>query len=94
MIEAIFSICIAIGEAILSLIAGLVEILSGFFVAAGETLSILDLMLVLVVASAELIAWFFLWVVELVLSLVKWRKPRKVAKPIYWRPSTKLKSKK
>ncbi|WP_299009744.1 hypothetical protein [uncultured Shewanella sp.] len=67
MLEGLFSIVTAIAEAIF---------------AAGETLTFIDLSALLVVLLFEVMLWFILWLLELVLSLFKWRKPRLVKKPV------------
>jgi hypothetical protein len=33
----------------------------------------------------ELVAWAVLFLVELLVALLTWRKPRKVARPVFWR---------
>jgi hypothetical protein len=45
----------------------------------------------LVVFLFELLFWLILWIVELAVSLFKWRKPKIVKKPVLWRPNPKLK---
>ena len=91
LLEGLFSIVIAIAEAFLALISALAEFIAGFFVAAGETLTFIDLGALLVVLFFEVVLWFILWVVELTVSLFKWRKPQLVKKPILWRPKPKAK---
>ncbi|MGJ8694668.1 MAG: hypothetical protein ACSHW0_19595 [Thalassotalea sp.] len=91
MLEGLFSIVTAIAEAIFAVISALVEFIAGFFVAAGETLTVIDLVALLVVLLFEAILWFILWLVELTVSLFKWRKPRLVQKPVLWRPKPKPK---
>ncbi|WOH36427.1 hypothetical protein RI844_13725 [Thalassotalea fonticola] len=89
-----FSIVTAIAEAVFALISAFVEFIAGFFVAAGETLSLIDLGALLVVLFLEVILWFILWLVELAISLIKWRKPQFIKKPVLWRPKPKLKNNK
>ena len=91
MLEGLFSIVTAIAEAVFALISALAEFIAGFFVAAGETLSLIDLGAVLVVLFFEIILWFILWLVELTISLFKWRKPQFIKKPVLWRPKPKVK---
>ena len=57
-----------------------------------EVLTAWEVFGVLVVLFVEFIFWVILFVIELVASLFKWRKPRKVVKPVLWRPK-KLKNK-
>lgn len=94
MIEGLISLVVAIVEAVISLLLAVVEFVAGFFVAAGETLTVMDLTTVLVVAFFEFLLWFVLWVIELIVSLFKWCKPRIIEKPVLWRPKPKLKKKK
>jgi len=94
MIEGFISLVVAIVDVVISLLLAVVEFVAGFFVAAGETLTVIDLMAVLVVAFFEFFLWFVLWVIELIVSLFKWRKPRTIEKPALWRPKPKLKKKK
>jgi len=94
MIEGLISLVVAIVEAVVSLLIAVVEFVAGFFVASGETLTLIDLAAVLVVAFFEFLLWFVLWVRELIVSLFKWRKPHPIKKPIIWRPKPKLKRKK
>jgi hypothetical protein len=91
VLEGLFSIVAAIVEGFIALISVLVEFIAGFFVAAGETLTLIDLVAVLVVFLFELLFWLILWIVELAVSLFKWRKPKIVKKPVLWRPNPKLK---
>jgi len=91
VIEALFSIVSAIVEWVISLLGIVFEFIAGFFVTAGETLSVIDLFVVLLLVLLELVLWFILWGVELVVSLFRWRKPNKINKPKLWRPKAKLK---
>jgi hypothetical protein len=94
LIEGLISIISALVEAGIALISTLVEFIAGFFVAAGETLTLIDLFTLLFVVFFEILFWLFLWLVELVISLVKWRKPQRVKKPVLWRPKPKVKGSK
>ena len=78
-------------EAIFALFAAIVEAIASFFIGAGETLGAIDLLAVIVVFMFELVFWCMLLIKELVLSLVKWRKPTMISKPILWRPKAKQK---
>ena len=94
MLEGLFSLVAAVAEAIFALISVLTEFVAGFFVAAGETLTLIDLGALLVVLFFEVLVWFTLWLVELIISLFKWRKPQAVQKPVFWRPKPKPKKSK
>ncbi len=94
LLEGLFSIVTAIAEAIFALISALAEFIAGFFVAAGETLTLIDLGALLVVLLFEVVLWFILWLVELTVSLFKWRKPKLVKRPVLWRPKPKVKKSK
>jgi len=78
-------------EAIFTLLAAIVEAIASFFIGAGETLAAVDLLAVIVVFIFELVFWCMLLIKELVLSLVKWRKPTMISKPVLWRPKAKQK---
>lgn len=91
MLDGIVSLVSAVVEFIVSLVVGLIDFVAGFFVAAGETLTALDLFLVLFVVLAELMIWSLLWIKEFSLSLFGWRKPRHISKPTFWRPTPKIK---
>ncbi len=91
MIEAIISICLAIVEALIALVTLVVDFIAGFFVAAGHTLTLVDLFLVILVSIAEIFAWLILWVLQLIKSAIKRQKPCAVSKPIFWRPKPKVK---
>ncbi len=91
MIDGIVSLVSALVEFVVSLFIGLIEFVAGFFVAAGETLTALDLFLLLFVVLAELIFWSLLWFREFLFSLFGWRKPKLISKPTFWRPTPKIK---
>ena len=94
MIEGLISLVMAIVEAVIGLLSALVEVIASLFVGAGETLGGIDLMALLLVLLLELVIWFALYLKELLVSLVRWKKPGKVSKPILWRPKAKPKKKK
>ena len=81
MIEGIFAIFAAIIEAVVSIAAVFIEFVASLFLAAGETMSAAEAIGVVVAFVVEFIYWVILVVVELVLALFAWRKPRKVKKP-------------
>jgi len=91
MIEGLIGIVTSIVESLVTLIASLLELVAGLFVGAGETLAATDTLLLLLVFLCEIIFWVILWIKELVVSLFKLRKPRLVARPVFWRPKPKLK---
>lgn len=75
----------AVVEAVIGLLAGLIEAVAGLFVASGEALGAGEALLLLVLLILETVFWSLLWLAELVVALLLWRKPRKVAKPVIWR---------
>jgi len=89
LLEGLFSIVTAIVEAIFALISVSVEFIAGFFVATGETLTLIDLGALLIILFFEVILWCILSLVELTVSLFKCRKPLLVKKPVLWRPKPK-----
>jgi hypothetical protein len=91
MIEGLIGIVTSIVESLVALLASLLELIAGLFVGAGETLAATDVILLLFVLLFEMFFWFILWIRELAVSLFKVRKPRPVAKPIFWRPKAKIK---
>jgi len=72
-------------EGIVAIIAGVIELIAGFFTAGAEAMSAGEAIIVLFLFIIELIIWVFLILRELLISLIKRRKPRKVKKPIIWR---------
>ncbi len=85
LIEGIFSIIVAIFEAVISLIGALIEAVAGLFAAGGEALSAGEAIGTFLALIMEVIFWGVLWLIELVISLFTWRKPKKVKKPVIWR---------
>lgn len=85
MIELLFGIF----ETLLSLLVGLIEAIASLFTVGGEALGAGEAILVLAALLLEILFWVALCCVELVNSLIQWRKPKKVAKPIIWRPKKK-----
>lgn len=90
--EVIFSIFITIVEATITACIAVLDFLASFFVASGQTLSAVDLVVVILVVFVELVCWLCLWLKELLKALFVWRKPTYVAKPVIWRPKPKLKA--
>ena len=80
---------IAIIEAIIGIFTAIIEFIASLFSAGGEALGAGEAVIVLFLLLIEIVFWFFLWVVELTVSLLKWRKPRKIKKPVLWRPKKK-----
>jgi hypothetical protein len=91
VIEALVAIVWGIAEAILALLGAIAEALSALFVAGGEALGIGELLGIFFVVCIELLVWVALAVVELFRAAFHRRMPRKVSKPVIWRPS-KLKN--
>jgi hypothetical protein len=85
MIEALFAVVMVVVEALIAMLAGLIELIAGLFVAGGEAVGAGEALLLLVLFSLEVIGWLLLCVFELLMALLLWRKPRKVAKPVIWR---------
>lgn len=77
----------AIVEAIIAIISAIIEAIVGIFVTGAEALSIWEAVALLVVLLIELILWVALIFIELIIALFKWRRPKKVMKPVIWRPS-------
>lgn len=86
VIEAIFSIIVAIIEALVSMIGAVFEAIAGLFAVGGQALSVGEAFMLLCVLAAEVLCWVMLGIVELILALFAWRKPRKVFRHVFWRP--------
>ena len=91
MIEGIFSLLAALVEGIVALIGALIEAVAGLFAAGGEALTAGEVLGALVSLVAEIIFWGIFWLIELVVSLFTWRRPRKVSRPVFWRAKNKRK---
>jgi len=91
VLEAVFSIFLVILEAIVAAMTFLVELIAGLFVGAGQTLTALDLFLILFVFLAEIVAWLTLLLYQLLRAIIKFQKPVLVRKPVFWRPKPKPK---
>lgn len=78
-------------NAAVSFVAGIFEFFIGFFIGATHTISFVDLLGLLFVFMCECVFWLILWCFELIVSLCKFRKPKRVKKPIFWRPTLKPK---
>jgi hypothetical protein len=77
----------AIIEVIGGLLAALVEWIVSLFVAGSEALGAGELLVLVLLFGAELILWAMLVVVELTIAVFRWRRPRRVPKPVIWRPA-------
>ena len=66
-------------------VVGIIEAIAGLFAAGAEAMSAGEAIVVLFLFIIELIMWFFMYLIELFLSLFQRRKPRKIKKPILWR---------
>ena len=94
MLERLISIVVLIIEAVVTLFSGFFEFIIGFFVGATETITIVELCTLLVVMAVEVLLWVLLLIAELFFSLITWRKPKFIKKPILWRPVPKKNHKK
>ena len=83
---------VSLVEAVIGILVAVIEAIVGFFVAGAEALTVWEALAVLVILFVEMIWWGLLFLFELVGALFEWRKPRKVKRPIIWRPK-KLKQK-
>lgn len=91
MIEALFSLLFVVERAAVAFVSFIVDAIAGLFVAAGQTLTAVDLFIVLFVLVAECCAWLLLMLFALVRALVLGQKPVLMSKPVFWRPKAKLK---
>jgi len=73
-------------EGLISLVLGLIELIVGLFVEGAASLGAGEAIGLLIVLLIELIFWLIVFISELFISLIKWRRPKKIAKPIIWRP--------
>ena len=89
MIEAVVSLFMIVLDALAAAMTFIVEFIAGFFVAAGQTLSALDLFLILFIFLAEIAVWLLLTLYYLITAMVKFQKPVLVRKPVFWRPKPK-----
>ena len=69
----------------MAVVVGIIEAIAGLFTAGAEAMSAGEAIVVLFLFIIELIMWFFMYLIELALSLIQRRKPRKIKKPILWR---------
>ena len=76
----------AIVEAIVALVTALIEAIASLFTASASSLGLGELLLLALVALLELAWWAVLGIASLVVALVRWRRPRRVARPVFWRP--------
>ena len=81
----------ALFEAAIALVIALVEGIGSLFAAILE-FGLLETLALPFVLLIEIIVWFWMFLVELVVSLVNWRKPKKVERPVYWRPKRRKKN--
>ncbi len=91
MLKAIVSILLAIVEPVVSFFVFIIEAIAGLFLAAGETMTAAEAVLVFFLLIFELIFWGILWVIEISKSIIHWRKPKRVSKPVIWRPKKSTK---
>lgn len=91
MIEAIVSLVTAVVEAVVAVVSALVELVVGAVSVGGESLTFGELIVLLLAIILEWILWMLLLIKELVVALFKWRKPRKVARPLIYKREERLK---
>jgi hypothetical protein len=81
-------------EAIVAAITAIVEAILGFFMGGVEALSAWEAIGLVLIFIFELVFWLLLCIASLLVALVKWRRPEKVAWRVIWRPrKTQKKSK-
>lgn len=86
MIEGIFSLIAAIVEGLIALVVGLIELISGTFTVGAEAMTAGEAIVVFLALIIEVILWGILLIVELIVCLFTWRKPKMAPKPsIYTR---------
>jgi len=76
----------AVFESVLSVIAKLLGAFISLFVEGTASLGLLDLLLLLLVLSLELLFWIALYLIELLRSIFSLRLPKRIEKPVLWRP--------
>lgn len=86
MLEGLISLLIAVVEAVISFFAFIIEAIASLFMVAGETLTAGEALLIFFLLIFEVLYWAILWLLEIIKSLIQWRKPKAVPKPIFWRP--------
>lgn len=86
MIEAIFSLLLVLVELLVSAVVALANLLGGVAAGAGAALGLGEALLLLGVVLLELVLWLLSVLWMLLLALLRWRKPRRVARPRLWRP--------
>jgi len=89
LLEGLISLIMAVVQAVASILSIIFEFIVGFFIGATQTISFVDLIALLIVFLCELIFWFILWCVELIVSIYQLRKPKFIKKPVLWRPTLK-----
>ncbi len=82
MIEAIVAVVIAVVEAVVAVMTAVIEFIAGVFATGGEALTAGEAFGALLAFILEIVFWGFLWLVELVIALFTWRRPRKVSRPV------------
>ncbi len=86
ILSAIISVFIEIISAIASAVAELFVGLAGVFT---EGIGLLDFATLVLVVLIEIVMWIFLLIREMIQSVIKLRKPKKVSWPVIWRPTKK-----
>tara|TARA_R110001599_G_scaffold297218_2_gene501488 strand:+ start:1111 stop:1404 length:294 start_codon:yes stop_codon:yes gene_type:complete len=83
MIELIAGII----EAIVGIFTSIIEAIASLFVSEGIALGAGEAIAIFFLIFVELFMWAVLWIVELLASLFLWRRPKRILKPVLWRPA-------
>lgn len=81
-----FELIVFVYESIIASILAIVEAVVSVFVAGSEAIGAADALLIALLYVVETGFWLILCVFELFAALFQWRKPKKPAKPVIWRP--------
>lgn len=73
-------------DGLVSLLVAVLQATVGLFVEGASALGGVEAIGLFFVLLIEFVLWIVLFTVQLVIALVKWRKPRNVQKPKLWRP--------
>lgn len=86
VIEAVFALLVALLEMLVSALVALANLLGGVAAGAGSALGLGEALLLLGAVLLELTLWLLSALWMLLLALLRWRKPHRVARPRLWRP--------
>ena len=89
LLMGLFEGLVALLEIVWEGFCTVVEALAGLFVEDAAAVGVGLLLVTFVVLFAEVIAWCFLWLFELVMLVIERRRPKQVRKPVFWRPKPK-----